>query len=168
MKNINECLLKTKHKSTDCLYWYLLVLIPVIIAVSSILKSSIELLLIYLLVFILSQAVIFRFLCTHCPHYCNGSKRLKCMFLWNFPKLFKPRPGPWKLVDKIMILLATVLVCTFPIYWIWPDKLLFSLYIISGIIFIATLKKFECSRCIYFHCPNNNVSKEIRDEFNFN
>ena len=85
-----------------------------------------------------------------------------CMFLWNVPKVFLPRPGPWKSIDKIMLSLASGVTALFPVYWLWKDKLLFVLYILTGLSFVITLKRYECGRCTYFHCINNSVPEAIR------
>lgn len=166
---INECdvsYLKKEHKPYDCLFWGMIVSIPIIIACVSIARNSVYWFVVYLAVFIISQILIYKFLCTHCPHYCKKSKKLQCMFLWNMLKIFKPKPGSWKLIDKIVIPVSIITICLFPIYWIWQDKLLFIIYIISGINFMLTLKKYECSRCIYFHCPMNSVTENKRKKFN--
>jgi len=88
------------------------------------------------------------------------------MFLWNIPKLFKARPVPWKFINKIAIPVFIIIICLFPVYWIWQDKILFIIYIIPGINFVLILKKYECPRCIYFHCPMNSVTENKRKKFN--
>ncbi|MDO9565674.1 MAG: hypothetical protein Q7J15_02910 [Candidatus Desulfaltia sp.] len=165
MEKYNNFDLKSKQHFGDCVYWAMMALIPFIIACVSVAKSSFLLLGVYLVAFVTLQILIFRFLCTHCPHYCEDSKRLPCLSLWNFKKIFKPRPGPWSLTDKMMLLVLMSIICAFPIYWIFQDKLLLIIYILSVINFVVTLKKYECSRCIYFHCPNNSVPEENRKRF---
>ncbi len=166
---IDECdisYLKTEHKPYDCLYWCMMVLIPIIISCVLIARDSIYWFVVYLIVFIILQILINKSLCTHCPHYCKKTKKLQCMFQWNTPKIFKAKPVPLKLIDKMVILISIIIICLFPIYWIWQDKLLFIIYIISGINFIFTLKKYECHRCIYFYCPGNSVTENKRKKFN--
>jgi len=165
MEKYNSFDLKSKHRLVDCIYWAMMALIPFIIACVSIAKSSFLWLGFYLVTFVILQILMFGFLCTHCPNYCEDSKRLRCLSLWKVKKIFKPRPGPWSLTDKMVPLVLMTTICALPIYWIFQDKLLLTIYILSGINFIVTLKKYECPRCIYFHCPNNSVPEEIRKHF---
>ena len=66
---IDECdisYLKTEHKPYDCLYWYMIVLIPIIISCVLIARDSIYWFVVYLIVFIILQILINKSLCTHC------------------------------------------------------------------------------------------------------
>jgi hypothetical protein len=163
---MNEhCNLKTECTPYEWLYWGLLILTPVIIASVAIARYSLEWTAYYLITAFFMQIIIFRFLCTHCPHYCKEGKLLRCMFLWNVPKIFRPRPGAWKSIDKIMLSFAGGVTILFPGYWLWKDKLLLVLYILTGLIFVITLKKFECGRCTYFDCMSNSVPEAMRKQF---
>ena len=146
----------------------MMISVPFIIAIVSIARESIPWSIVYLLGFIGAQILIMRLCCTHCPHYCKNSKKLRCLFLWNVSKIFKPRPGHWKLVDKIGIPMTIIILIIFPIYWLYKSKLLFALYVISGVNFMVSLRRYECPRCIYFQCPLNRVHEDVRDEFNNN
>ena len=61
--------LKKQHKFVDFLYWNMVVALPIIAACIGIFKESPVWMFIYLIICILLVAVIYRFYCTHCPHY---------------------------------------------------------------------------------------------------
>lgn len=158
--------LKKEHKSYDRLYCLLIEAPYRIIAIVSIGKESLHWLGVYLLIFFILQVLILRFLCTHCPHYCKDSEKLYCMYLWGVKKIFRRRLSKPKSIDKNIVHACYYLVYLFPVYWIWPDILLLVVYFISIIGFITTLDRYECTRCIYFDCPNNKISKEIKEQYN--
>ena len=157
--------LKLEHTRTDCLYWGSMVLVPIIVACASIVRSSPFWLAAYVLTVLVMQIIIYRFLCTHCPHYCRDESRLHCLFLWNARKIFKKRPGPWHLGDTIMLSLAMMILVLFPVYWLMRDVILLFVYVISLINLTSTLKRYECRRCVYFACPANSVPETVKREF---
>lgn len=154
--------LKTHHKFVDCLYWVSAAMVPFITACIGISNISIIWTIMYIFVFIAVLIVVYRFFCTHCPHYIKSSNTTKCMFIWGVPKFFKPRPGPLKFIEKAVSLIAPIILVCFPFYWLFPQKGLLVIYILSLAVFIAALRRYECGRCIYFHCPVNNVPEEVR------
>jgi len=165
MKNTQKLNLKQEHKYYDRVYCLLIEAPYRIIAIVSIGKDSLFWLGIYLIMFFILQFVILRFLCTHCPHYCKDSEKLYCMYLWNVKKIFRRRPGTPKSIDKNIVHMCYYLVYLFPVYWIWPDVLLLVVYFISILGFITTLGRYECTRCIYFDCPNNRVGNKIIEKY---
>ena len=164
MKSIND--LKTEFQFSESVYWMLFFLIPVLIACSAIIAQSVFWMIIYLFVFIfLFTVVIYRFFCTHCPHYNKPEKTCNCMFYWGFPKYFKGRPEPLSGVDKLMTMLGFAIAVLFPVYWLLNQKVLLLAYLLSCIVVGMTLRRFECHRCIYFECPANTVDASLREEF---
>ena len=161
MKNA-EGRLKTHHTFLDFLYWNLVTAVPFITACIAIAKNSIVWLIGYIIFFILLLAVIIRFYCAHCPHYRQGSKTLKCMFFWGIPKYFKARPEPLTLLDKTLTLVSATLIVSLPVYWLWLQPGLLVIYILSCGVMAATLRRYECPRCVYLKCPANCVPKDFR------
>jgi len=86
--------LKKQHRFVDFLYWNMVVALPIITACIGIFKGSLAWMFIYIIICILLVAVIYRFYCTHCPHYVQAVKTTRCMFFWGMPKFFNSRPGP--------------------------------------------------------------------------
>ena len=86
--------LKHRHTFGDFLYWNLMLAIPLLTACVAIAAVSILWLGVYLVVGFGCILVIYRFFCSHCPHYAQGQKTVKCLFLWGIPKFFEPRQPP--------------------------------------------------------------------------
>jgi hypothetical protein len=109
-----------------------------------------------------------RVMCSHCPHYGEpGLKTLKCWANYGAPKLWKFRPGPMSLYEKIVFYSGFVIIFGYPIVCSIFAKsyLLLGLYLIIAILFGWALKKYYCGRCINFACPLNHVDHEIRNQF---
>jgi hypothetical protein len=108
-----------------------------------------------------------RVMCSHCPHYAESEKSLKCWANYGSLKLWKYRPGPMNVIEKVVFFGG------FAIAWGYPALfLIFSLqifllivYLITTTGFFMTLKLFLCSQCMNFACPLNCVSDENRDKF---
>ncbi len=153
-----ETKLKTRHRFKDFLYWSTHLLIPILTACVAILKQhSIIGLVAYAIVGAVCVVVIYRFFCTHCPHYNREAKTLQCMFFWGAPKIFKAIPGPTTMLEKVAAFAATFLVLFFPVYWLSRQPGLFVIYLLSLLVLFATIRRNECPRCIYNHCPLNRA-----------
>lgn len=154
--------LKEKHTFLDLLYWNLFALIPLLLAFFSISKYSKIWTIIYILIVLFHFLILeYKFFCSHCPHYCNDSKSTKCMFLWFIPKYFRKNPGPLSMIDKTILALSFAVLIFFPLYWLLKSLQFLVLYFLSWVVFVMTLKRYECNRCIYFNCPANSVEEEF-------
>ena len=162
--NETKTQLKMHHKFSDYVYWNLLVSVPIITACIAILKNSIVLLILYIIVCICLMIVVYRFFCTHCPHYTQSANKTKCMFFWGMPKYFNPRPGPLNLFEKAISLIAPIIMILLPFYWLILQPGLLVIYFLSLAVFGATIRRNECGRCIYFHCPANCVPKDVKSQ----
>lgn len=156
--------LKKKHTFLDCVYWYLLALVPLGAACLAIVSDSLVWVFVYLAVFLFHFLVVeCRFFCSHCPHYFNAEGRVRCMFLWGVPRFFRPRPGPLSALDKSMMVWGFTVMLLFPLYWLLQQPLLLAVYVAGWLIIGLTMKKYECCRCIYLHCPLNSIAAELRE-----
>lgn len=108
-----------------------------------------------------------RVLCSHCPHYAESEKSLKCWANYGSPKLWKYRPGPMTVTEKIVLFGGFAIVWGYPMPFLVIGRQIFLLivYLITTSGFFVTLKTFLCSRCMNFACPLNSVNEEIRDQF---
>lgn len=158
--------LKEKHNLSDYLYWSLFALIPFLLACFAIAQYSMKWVFVYIMVFAGHFLILeYRFFCTHCPHYCNDSPATNCMFLWGVPKFFNRRPHPLNKIDMFMLILGFSITIFFPLYWLLKSWQLCAIYFLSWIVLFITMKRYECPRCIYFHCPSNSVEESIRKGF---
>jgi hypothetical protein len=158
--------LKEKHFILDCFYWNLFGLIPLLSACFAIARTSINWMVIYLVVYAGHFLIIeYRFFCSHCPHYCNSSETTNCMFLWSIPKYFQKRPHALHKYDITMVIFGFVIVIFFPLPWLLKSHQLCILYFLSWAVFAMTLKRYECVRCIYFDCPANSVDENTKEVY---
>ena len=157
--------LKTRHRFADYIYWTLFFAIHFIAALAAISKHSIAWSVCYVAVGISLVFLILKFYCSHCPHYIQGKKSTKCMFFWGIPKMFKPRPGPLRPFEKAISIISPVIWVLFPLYWLALEPSFLVIYLLSLLVLVLTIRRNECGRCIYFHCPMNCVPKNIRRRF---
>ena len=157
--------LKARHSFGDYVYWTLFFVIHFIAGLTAISRHSIPWLIFYVVLGIATLSVLLKFYCSHCPHYIQGEKRLTCMFFWGIPKMFEARPGPLSPPEKAVSAVAAVIWILFPVFWLVLEPGLLLIYVLSWVVFAWTMKKTECSRCVYFHCPMNRVPEDARKQF---
>jgi len=108
-----------------------------------------------------------RVMCSHCPHYAESEKSLKCWANYGSPKLWNYKPGPMTIVEKTIFFGGFVIVWGYPAPILIFSHQLFLLlvYLITTSGFFMTLKTFLCSQCMNFACPLNSVNEEKRNQF---
>jgi len=161
--NEPEIRLKTRHSFTDFLYWNLALSVPIITACVAIIRNSVWGFILYVIVGLGLVMVIYRFYCTHCPHYIQGKGATRCMFFWGIPKIFEAKPGPLSMFERIVSLTAPVIMILLPLYWLVLEPALLVVYVLSMTVFIMTVRRNECGRCIYYDCPVNCVPESARE-----
>jgi len=154
--------LRQRYTFIDFLYYTTLLVVPFFTAFYAISIQSIGWLVFYLVLCLAAIAVIYRFYCSHCPHYTREGRTTQCMFFWGIPKFFKPRPGPLGFLDKALTFIAPALLIVFPLYWLFQKPGLLIIFILSLIAFLATVRRNECRKCIYFECPVNKAPEELK------
>ena len=149
--------LKLHHRFSDCVYWNLVAAVPVVTASIALYKISPVLLIAYLVLLMVSVAVIMKFFCSHCPHYVRGEKNIKCMFFWGIPKFFKEIPSPLSMLENIITVITSVVMILMPVYWLakLPEFLL--IYVLAVTVLVMTIKRYECSRCVHVDCISNSA-----------
>lgn len=108
-----------------------------------------------------------RVMCSHCPHYAEEGSSLTCWANYGSPKIWKYRPGPMNLLEKIVFFASFALVWGYPLFFLiyGAQLLLLILYLATLAGFFMTLRRFLCTRCMNFACPLNNVRSEVRAKF---
>ena len=108
-------------------------------------------------------ALVLKFYCSRCPHYTREETSLRCIFFWNLPKFFAPRPGALDKTDKLVLWVAPLALLGIPFVWLVHEPGLLAIYTLSTVIFAAAVRRHECHRCIYFACPLNQVPEAQRN-----
>ena len=154
--------LRERYTFIDFLYYTGLLAVPILTAFYAISNDSKGWLIFYIFLCIAAVAVIYRFYCSHCPHYTREGRTTRCMFFWGIPKLFKPQPGPLSLLDKALAFIASAVVFIFPLYWLFQQIGLLTIFVLSLVVFMSTVRRNECRRCIYFECPVNKAPENMK------
>jgi len=108
-----------------------------------------------------------RVMCSHCPHYAEEGRSLKCWANYGSPKIWKYRPGPMTLGEKVIFFAGFALIWGYPLFFLLVcfSWFLLVVYILTVASFFATLRRFLCSQCMNFACPLNTVAHEVRKDF---
>ena len=154
--------LRERYTFIDFLYYMTLLAIPIFTAFYAISIRSNSWLVFYILLCIAAVAVIYRYYCSHCPHYTREGRTTQCMFFWGMPKFFSRRPKPLGPLDKSLALIAPTIVFIFPLYWLLDRLGLLVIFILSLLAFLTTVRRIECRQCIYFNCPVNNAPEDMK------
>ncbi len=108
-----------------------------------------------------------RVLCSHCPHYAEPDKTLKCWANYGAPKIWKYRPGPMSFAEKSVFLAGLTIIFVYPVIFLIlaAQWFLLIVYVLTVVGFFMTLKLFLCTQCMNFACPLNAVRGKSRREF---
>ena len=156
--------IKKQHRFQDYLYWNLVLAVPLVTAVIAIANHSLAGLIGFLLIIALMAGIIYRFFCTHCPHYIQGQQSTRCMFFWGMPKFFTEKPGPLSGKEKAISIAAPLITLSFPLPWMMDQPGLMLIYIMSLAVTGLTMWRQECVRCAYISCPANRVDTLTENE----
>ena len=156
--------LKTRHQFGDYLYWTLFFAIHIVAGGVAIWRHSIVWLICYVVVGVSLLLLLYKYYCSHCPHYIQSNKSTKCMFFWGVPKIFEERPGPLSFHEKAISIIAPVVWVLFPLYWLILEPGLLVIYLLSLVVFGLSVRRNECTRCVYVHCPVNCVPENVRSQ----
>lgn len=159
--------LRTEHRFSDFLWFALVGGMPFLVGALAIASSSLLWLLGYLVFMLCFFSVAqIRFLCTHCPYYRQQpGKTVHCKSMWGPTKLFRPRPGALSSFDKAMLYFFFLLSFSFPMYWLILQPKFLVIYLLSIVVMVFTLGRYECNRCLFFDCPFNRVSNNVKTDF---
>ena len=108
-----------------------------------------------------------RVMCSHCPHYAEEGSTLRCWANYGSPKIWRYRPGPLTLPEKVVFFAGLALVWGYPLFFLIVELQLFLLvlYLLTTAGFYMTLRMFLCSQCMNFACPLNRVEDGVRSGF---
>ena len=108
-----------------------------------------------------------RVMCSHCPHYAEEGSSLKCWANYGSPKIWKYRPGPMTMLEKVVFFAGLAVVWGYPLIFLIAKFQVFLLivYLLTVAGFFVTLRTFLCSQCMNFACPLNTVENEVRSGF---
>ncbi|BBO72724.1 hypothetical protein DSCW_01410 [Desulfosarcina widdelii] len=154
--------LRERYDFFDFLFYTCLLAVPLLTAAVGIARNTLGGLLVYILLIVVAVILVLKFFCSRCPHYAREDKLLRCIFFWDLPKFFAARPGELDTRDRIVTWAAPAALLAFPLIWLIHEPDLLAIFLLSLAGFAATVRRHECHRCIYFACPINKVSEEMK------
>ncbi|MFX0024155.1 MAG: hypothetical protein ACFE9S_17645 [Candidatus Hermodarchaeota archaeon] len=108
-----------------------------------------------------------RILCSHCPFYAEEGRTLHCIANYSSLKIWKYRPQPMNLSEKIQLIIGFMILVGYPLIFLilGSQFLILIICIMEIIIFFGFLVLRRCNKCVNFSCPFNRVDKECVDIF---
>ncbi|TET37774.1 MAG: hypothetical protein E3J72_05235 [Planctomycetota bacterium] len=103
--------------------------------------------------------------CPHCPYYKMAGKLHSCFMIWLTPKIYKPRSGPAPKFLKYYVPFAILLMTFYPVYWLRYEWELLVVHLLAIAVLLISIMLQECTRCLYFKCPNNRVRESIQKRY---
>lgn len=161
--------LNCRFNWNDLLYFLALFATPAISAIVGMLQGGFR---VYLIGWA-GYAVFFffvweaRILCSHCPYWAEQGRVLHCLANHGVLKIWRYRPEPMSLWEKIQFLVGAGLLILYPLpFLIIGKQYMYALIMFFGVIaFIFSLRKHICTRCVNFSCPLNGVPKIVVDAY---
>ena len=71
----------------------------------------------------------------------------------------------WFYFEFLVVFISLLIWLVFPIYWLYRSVGLLVIYGVSLAVLVATMRKYECGRCIHFDCPVNCVPEDARSNY---
>lgn len=154
--------IKTQHSFSDFLYFKLLTAVPLVTVLAGFWRTQPWMIIAYVVWIAIHMTVVYRILCSHCPHYGNYQGKTQCLYLWGVPAVFKANPAAQNILEKLGVKLLLMLSILFPIYWLLQSLDLLLIYLLSIAVLLITMMRYECTRCVHLDCSHNKVPPDLR------
>lgn len=152
--------IKPKHTYLDFLYFKLLTAVPLVAVIAGFWQTNPFMIIPYGVWIAIHMAMVYRLLCTHCPHYGAYGGKTQCLYLWGIPPVYKARPNPQTFLEKTGVQLLLLVSILFPVYWLSEHWELLLIYLLSIAVLLITMMRYECSRCAHLACVHNRVPRD--------
>lgn len=108
-----------------------------------------------------------RILCCHCPYYAERSRTLHCYANYGSVKVWKYRPEPMNASERTQFVVSLVILCGYPFpFLLLGGQFVWTLVALGGLaVFVHTMRRHVCPRCVNFSCPLNSVPKKSVDAY---
>jgi hypothetical protein len=108
-----------------------------------------------------------RVLCSHCPHWAEGGRILRCHANYGVLKIWQYRPGPMSRWEKIQFITGALLLIGFPFPLLLSARefLPAAVCLVSACSASYLVYRHACTRCVNFACPFNAVPPQMRAAF---
>jgi hypothetical protein len=157
MRCDKEPVLKKQHTYIDFMYFKLLTAVPLVAVLVGFWRTEPTMIIPYFIWIGMHMTVVYRLLCTHCPHYGATNGKTRCQYIWSIPPVFKKRPHPQTIFEKIAINMLLLISILFPVFWLYRNLELLIIYFLSIVVLLTTMMRYECTRCIHADCSHNQT-----------
>jgi hypothetical protein len=108
-----------------------------------------------------------RAMCSHCPHYAEPGRSLKCWANYGSPKLWTYRPGPMSGTEKLAFWSGLWAVVGYPlvVLSVGQEWILLAAYLVAVPAAYVAMRRNMCTQCMNFACPLNRVGVEAKSLF---
>ncbi len=108
-----------------------------------------------------------RVLCSHCPHWAEEGRVLRCHANYGVVKIWRFRPGPMSRPEQIQFTLGALIWVGFPFIFLLLGKeyLLTSIGLVAAVSAAYSLRRNTCTRCVTFSCPMNAVPRQLVEAY---
>jgi hypothetical protein len=151
--------IKAQHTYLDFAYFKLLTAVPLVTVLAGLWQTNPIMIIPYTLWIAIHVTLVYRILCSHCPHYGAYQGKTQCLYLWNVPPVYRARPVPQNFVEKIGVKLLLLISILFPVYWLLQNLELLIIYLLSVAVLLITMMRSECTRCAHLNCSHNRTSQ---------
>ena len=152
----------------DLVHFYLISLPVFLVGGAGILAVGLLPLLVWIVIIVgFFNIVEIRVMCSHCPHYAEEGRTLRCWANYGSPKIWKYRPGPMSFMEKFVLIAGLVVVFGYPLVFFITGGTwyLMGLYLLLVAGFYISIQRSFCSRCMNLACPLNGVPDPVRRAF---
>ena len=98
--------------------------------------------------------------CAHCPYPYKYSDCFFPPFGQLVAKMYKFRPEPFNVIDKIGFFIIMGGMVVIPQYWLFKNYAMLVVFWILCVFMVALLQFYGCRRCRNFTCPFNTVKEK--------
>ncbi|UCG62546.1 MAG: hypothetical protein JSV52_04470 [Candidatus Zixiibacteriota bacterium] len=99
--------------------------------------------------------------CPRCPHlhvYGDCLQAPPSMTKW---LIKRQKTHPFGSAEKFLLFLIAVLIPAYPLYWLWSNKWLLAIFLVSTIMWYSGQVFYFCKRCRVKECPLNRTNARI-------
>ena len=115
----------------------------------------------------MGSAAEIRVMCSHCPHYAEPGRSLRCWANYGSPKLWTYRPGPMSRAEIFWFYAGLAAVLGYPLAFLLVGGEWFLLlpFVLTTTAAGVTLKMVFCTQCMNLACPLNETGEVARQAF---
>jgi len=95
--------------------------------------------------------------CPRCPHYWEFKDCLQFPMIFTRKIVKQQKPYPYSTFERILFHFIFIAIPIYPIYWLLPNTLLLSVFIICTVAWYSGQFFYFCKRCRNEECPYNLV-----------